>query len=68
MGDNLHDCLKREASLLSLNSHCLVSVATDKSAHIYPFSLHGMKSEEGVGVLVGVGDSPKLKSQISDVF
>lgn len=44
--DSLNDCMKREASLLSLNSHFLPSVAPDNSCHIYPFSLHGMKSED----------------------
>lgn len=43
MGEHLHDCLKREASMLSLNSHSLPSAAFDNSPHIYPFSFHGVK-------------------------
>lgn len=53
MGENLHDCLKREACLLSLNSHSLPSAAAaDNSPHIYPFSFHGMKSEDNISVCV----------------
>lgn len=71
MGDNLHDCLKRKASLLSLNSHFLLSVAPDSRPRIYPFSLHCMKSEDDCSVYVSahvclcVGGIPKLTSQIS---
>lgn len=64
MGDNLHDCLKRRASLLSLNPHSLfLSVAPDNNPCTYPFSLHGMKSEDDVCVCVG--GIPKLTGQIS---
>lgn len=51
---HLHDCLKRVACLLSLNSHSLPSVAPDSSARIYPFGLCGVKSEVDVCVRVSL--------------
>lgn len=66
MGDNLHDCLKRKASLPSLNSHSFPSVAPDNGPRIYPFSLHGMKSEDDLCVSIHVcpcvGGIPRLTS------
>lgn len=64
MGDNLHDCLKIKGSLLSSHHYSFLSVAPDYRSCAYPFSLHGMKSEDGIrvcdGISVFVCGRPKL--------
>lgn len=76
MGDNLHDRLKRKASMLSLHFHSLLSVASViVPVFIYPFDLHFGKSEDSVCLsvrmhmcsYVRVEGIPKLISQISNL-
>lgn len=52
MGENLHGFLKREACPLSLSFS-----SPDNSSHIYPFSFHGMKSEDNISVCVFVWEA-----------